>query len=105
AANNLKAKTAAILSEEGSEYGTSLAQSFADEFGRLSGQVLVRQTFSTAAGNLNLQLAGIHAANPDVIYIPVRLNAVATIAKEAKQLGIKAVLLGADGWNDPAVLA
>jgi branched-chain amino acid transport system substrate-binding protein len=105
AANNLKAKTAAILSEEGSEYGTGLAQSFADEFGRLSGQVLVRQTFSTGAGNLNLQLAGIHAANPDVIYIPVRLNAVATIAKEAKQLGIKAVLLGADGWNDPAVLA
>lgn len=105
AAKNLNAKTAAILFEEGSEYGAALAQSFADEFSKRSGQVVSRQTYGASSSNFNQLLAAIQSANPDVIYIPGRSSAVAAIAKEAKQLGLKAVLLGADGWNDPAVLA
>ena len=105
AANNLKAKTAAILYEEGSDYGAGLAQAFADEFGKLGGQVASRQTYNTAAQNFNQLLTTVQAANPDVIYIPAQSNAVATIAKEAKQMGLKSVLLGADGWNNPALLS
>lgn len=105
AANNLKAQTAAVLYEEGSDYGAGLTQAFADEFGKSGGQVASRLTYNAAAQNFNQLLTGLRDANPDVIYIPARSNAVATIAKEAKQLGLKAVLLGADGWNNPALLS
>jgi branched-chain amino acid transport system substrate-binding protein len=105
AATNLKAKTAAILFEDGSDYGAGLAQSFADEFTKLGGQVSSRQPYSATGNNFNQQLTSISAASPDVLYIPGRSPAVAMIAKEAKQLNLKAVLLGTDGWNDPDVLS
>jgi len=37
--------------------------------------------------------------NPDVIYIPGYYGEVGVIAKQAQQLGMKAPLLGGDGWD------
>jgi len=101
AANNLKAKTAAILLEENSDYSRELASSFEENFSKLGGQVGEKQSYAPTAQDFKGQLATISSANPDVIYIPGRYKQVGVIAKEAKELGIKAILLGADGWNDP----
>jgi branched-chain amino acid transport system substrate-binding protein len=101
AANNIKAKTAAILSEENSDYSRELAQSFEENFSRLGGQVTEKQSYAPADQEFKRQLTAVQSANPDVIYIPGRYNQAGRIAKEARELGIKAVLLGADGWNDP----
>jgi len=105
AANNLKARTAAILIEDGSAYSVGLAQSFADEFSKRGGQVSSRQTYKPTDQSFSQLIASISEANPDVVYVPGRDAAVATIAVESKQKGVKAVLLGADGWNDPKVLS
>jgi branched-chain amino acid transport system substrate-binding protein len=105
AANNLKAKTAAVVYEEGSDYGAGLAQAFADEFGKFGGQVASRQTYNAASQNFNELLTAVRGVNPDVIYIPARSNSTVMLAKEAKQIGLKSVLLGADGWNNPALLS
>jgi branched-chain amino acid transport system substrate-binding protein len=104
AANNLKAKSAAILLEEGSDYSNGLAQAFEQDFTKLGGQITAKQSYAPASQLFKEQLATISSANPDVIYIPGRSAAVGAIAKEAKGLGIKAVLLGADGWNNPQLL-
>ena len=101
AANNLKAKTAAILSEENSDYSRELAQSFEKSFSALGGQVTEKQSYAANDQDFKRQLTAIQSAGPDVIYIPGRYSQAGRIAKEAKELGIKAVLLGADGWNDP----
>jgi branched-chain amino acid transport system substrate-binding protein len=101
AANNIKAKTAAILSEENSDYSRELAQSFEENFSRLGGQVTEKQSYTPADQDFKRQLTAIQSANPDVIYIPGRYNQAGVIAKEARELGLKAVLLGTDGWNDP----
>jgi branched-chain amino acid transport system substrate-binding protein len=39
-----------------------------------------------------------------VIYVPGRFPEAGVIAKEAGDVGVKAVLLGGDGWNDPKLL-
>ncbi len=101
AANNIKAKTAAVLSEEGSDYSRELAQSFEENFSRLGGQVVSKQSYAPTEQDFKGQLTAVLSANPDVLYIPGRYNQAGVIAKEAKELGLKAVLLGADGWNDP----
>ncbi len=101
AVNNIKAKTAAVLSEEGSDYSRELAQSFEEDFTRLGGQVVLKQSYAPTQQDFKGQLDAVRSANPDVIYIPGRYNQAGVIAKEAKELGIKAVLLGADAWNDP----
>ncbi len=101
AANNIKAKTAAIMSEENSDYSRELAQSFEEHFSRLGGQVVLKQTYAPTQQDFKGQLTAVRSANPDVIYIPGRYNQAGVIAREAKELGLKAVLLGADAWNDP----
>jgi branched-chain amino acid transport system substrate-binding protein len=46
-------------------------------------------------------LTAIRSANPDVIYVPGYYGEVGVISKQTKQLGIKAPLLGGDGWDAP----
>ena len=43
-------------------------------------------------------------ARPDVLFIPDYYNKVGLIAKQVRQLGIDAVLLGGDGWDSPEML-
>ena len=45
------------------------------------------------------QLTNIKSKNPDVIFLPVYYQDVALIAVQAKELGIEAQFLGADGWD------
>lgn len=101
AANNIKAKTAAILFEENSDYSRGLAESFEGNFSKLGGQVTGKQSYAPTAQDFKGQLTTLNSANPEVIYIPGLYKQAGVIAKEAKELGIKAILLGADGWNDP----
>lgn len=103
AANNIKAKTAAILFEENSDYSRGLAQTFEENFGKLGGQVTGKQSYQPTAQDFKEQLTTLGAANPEVIYIPGRYNQVGLIAKQARGLGMKSILLGADGWNDPGL--
>lgn len=104
AANNLKAKTAAILSEQASNYSSELTQAFAAEFGRLGGQVVAKQTYAAGSQSFKTELTSINSANPDVIYVPGRFPEVGVIGKVARDVGVNAVLLGGDGWNDPKLL-
>jgi branched-chain amino acid transport system substrate-binding protein len=46
-------------------------------------------------------LTSIRSANPEVIFVPGYYGQVGVIAKQAKELGIKAPLLGGDGWDAP----
>jgi branched-chain amino acid transport system substrate-binding protein len=101
AANNLKAKTAAILFEEGSDYSSGLAQAFEAEFTKVGGQITAKQSYAPANQSFKEQLTGIGSANPDVIYVPGRAAGAGMICKDAKAAGLKSVMLGADSWNSP----
>jgi branched-chain amino acid transport system substrate-binding protein len=46
-------------------------------------------------------LTAIRALSPDVIFVPGYYGQVGVIAKQAKELGITAPLLGGDGWDSP----
>jgi branched-chain amino acid transport system substrate-binding protein len=104
AANNLIAGSAAILSEADSAYGDGLARVFDETFSGLGGRVVQRQTYAGSDQDFKSQLTTISAANPDVIYVPGRDARIAAIARQAKELGIRASLLGSDGWTSPQVL-
>jgi len=101
AANNLHAKTAAILSESNSDYSGALARAFEETFGKLGGQVTQKPSYAPTDSDFRTQLNAIRDANPEVLYIPGRYTEVGRIARQARELGIKATLLGGDGWNDP----
>ncbi|HZT61303.1 MAG TPA: ABC transporter substrate-binding protein [Pyrinomonadaceae bacterium] len=101
AANNLHAKTVAILSESNSDYSDALARSFEENFVKLGGQVTQKQTYAPADADFKAQLTAIRDSNPEALFIPVGYAQAGKIAKQAKELGVKATLLGGDRWNDP----
>ena len=101
AANNLKAKKAAILYDFNSDYSRGLREFFTRSFTASGGQIVAEQSYTQGDRDFSGQLTQIRAANPDVIYVPGYYGEVGVIANQTKQLGIKAPLLGGDGWDSP----
>ena len=101
AANTLKAKTAAILGDFQSDYSKGMSQYFREEFARLGGRIVSEQSYTQTDADFKGQLTSIRSANPDVIFVPGYYGQVGVIAKQAKELGIRAPLLGGDGWDAP----
>ena len=101
AANNLKAKRAAILYDFNADYSRGLREFFTRSFKGLGGEIVAEQSYTQGDRDFSGQLTQIRAANPDVIYVPGYYGEVGVIANQSKQLGIKAPLLGGDGWDSP----
>ncbi len=101
AANNLKAKRAAILYDFNSDYSRGLQQFFKKSFTALGGAVVEEKSYTQGDRDFSGQLTAIRSANPDVIYVPGYYGQVGVIANQTRQLGIKAPLLGGDGWDAP----
>lgn len=99
--DNLKIKKVAVLKDLKSDYSLGLAEFFTKKFKELGGEVVSEQTFQTGDSDFKGQLTRIRSANPDAIFIPAYYTEVGLIARQARQLGIKAVLLGGDGWDSP----
>ena len=100
-ANNLKAKRAAILYDFNSDYSRGLREFFTRSFKGLGGEIVAEQSYTQGDRDFSGQLTAIRSANPDVIYVPGYYGEVGVIANQTKQLGIKAPLLGGDGWDSP----
>jgi len=101
AVNNLRAKRAAILYDFNSDYSRGLQEFFKVSFTKLGGQIVTEQSYTQGDRDFSGQLTAIRSANPDVIYAPGYYGEVGVIANQTKQLGIKAPLLGGDGWDAP----
>jgi len=99
--DNLKLKKVAVLKDLKSDYSLGLAEFFTKTFKELGGQIVAEQSFQTGDSDFKAQLTQIRGANPDAIFIPAYYTEVGLIARQARQLGIKAVLLGGDGWDSP----
>jgi branched-chain amino acid transport system substrate-binding protein len=101
ASNSLKAKRAAILYDFNSDYSRGLYEFFKRSFTKLGGEVVSEKSYTQGDRDFSGQLTAIRSSNPDVIYVPGYYGEVGVIANQTKQLGIKAPLLGGDGWDAP----
>lgn len=99
AAEDLKAKTAALLYNVGDDYSKGLAESFKASFTSKGGKIVDQETYNTGDKDFNAQLTKISPRNPDVLFLPEYYSDVGVIAKEARNANIKAVFLGGDGWD------
>ncbi len=98
---HLKLKRVAILKDMKSDYSLGLSEFFAKKHKELGGEIVAEATFQSGDSDFKAQLTQIRAANPEAIFIPAYYTEVGLISRQARQLGIKAVLLGGDGWDSP----
>ncbi len=98
---NLKLKKAAVMRDTKNDYSVGLSDIFAEKLKGMGGEIVTDVAYQEGDIDFKSQLTSIKAKGVDAIFVPGYYNEVALIAKQAKELGIKAPLLGGDGWSSP----
>jgi branched-chain amino acid transport system substrate-binding protein len=99
ALRDLKANSAAIVTNVNSEYSMGLGRFISDRFNR-TGQVVLESDYLQSTTDFRSILEMIQAAKPDVVFVPGYSRESVYIIRQARQMGIQATFVGADGWND-----
>lgn len=96
-------KKAAVITEQ-TDYAQGIKNTFTEQAKSNGLEVAVSEDYVTGSNDFRTSLSKIKAANPDVVLINPQTGAdFVRIAKQARQLGIKAPFIGAE-FNGPEVL-
>ncbi len=101
---DLNARNAACLFELGSEYHQGISEVFRVHFTRLGGRVAAFAGHAPGVRDFRPQLARIIRTAPDLIYAPDFYGDGALIVEQARELGFRGPILGADGWDSPKLM-
>ncbi len=102
--DKLNARTAAILYDVGSDYSSWLSKYFEEAFGSMGGKLIAKEAFRTGELDYRAMLGKIKQQNPDVLFIPTAQKEAALAAKQSRDLGIEATLMGGDNWGSPDLI-
>ena len=95
----LKISKAAILKDVKSAYSLGLTDVFERKFTEMGGKVVATEAYSKGDTDFRAQLTALKGKKPEAIYIPGYYSDVGIIARQARELGLKAIFLGGDGWD------
>jgi branched-chain amino acid transport system substrate-binding protein len=104
AAKDLNVKTAAVFIDSASDYSKGLAASFKELFTKMGGNVVIEEAYLAKDTDFHAQLTNIKGKNPDFIFVPGYYEEVGLIVKQARELGLKVPMMGADGWDSPKLV-
>ena len=99
--NNLKMKKAAVLMDMTNDYAVGLASFFERSFKKLGGEVVAKLKYSSGDQDFTAQLTELIRLKPDVVFMPAYFAEGAIIMKQARELGAKFRLMGADAMDNP----
>ena len=106
ARETLGAARVALLYDASAAYNSTLAEVFGDTFRALGGAVVARETYS---GDMNTdfrsQLQRAAEVSPDLLFLPNYAQDTLLQARQAREVGLEAALLGGDGWDGRAFAA
>ena len=99
AREDLSLSQVAILQDTKSDYSSGLTEVFTHEFTQLGGRISTVQSYAQGDTDFRAQLTAIKQARPQALYIPGYYTDVGLIARQAREVGLTATLLGSDGWD------
>ena len=99
AKEKLGAKTVAIMSNNSSDYSDGVANAFVAEAEKQGIQVVAREGYSDGDKDFKAQLTKIAQQNPDVLFIPDYYEQDGLISIQAREVGLKSIIVGSDGWD------
>ena len=111
AAQELRASSAAVLTQAGDVFSEGLSQTFVDNFTAFGGAVVRHEFYTAGDTDFTAQLTAIAQFAPDVIFMPGFVPDVPRAIQQARTIpqpnatGITATFLGADSWDDPELLS
>jgi branched-chain amino acid transport system substrate-binding protein len=99
ARDHLKFNKVAVLKDLASDYSQGLADVFKRKFTEMGGKIVGEETYAKGSTDFRSQLTALKRLQPDGIYIPGYYTDIGVIARQARELGITAKLMGGDGWD------
>ena len=99
AKEQMGAGTAAVLYNTGSDYSVGLTKAFEATAAEQGLEVVAVESYADGAVDFQSQLTNIAAKAPDVLFVPDYYSVIALVAQQAQSAGVKATMLGADGWD------
>lgn len=97
---DLGAKTAALLVNASGRHGESLADFFTVQFTQSGGEIVFRGDYIHDTEDFSENLKKIYAIKPGIVFVPGNIVDSGRILKQARQMGIKSLFLGGDGWGN-----
>lgn len=97
--DTLKNTKVAVLYNVASDYSKGIADSFKAAFEAKGGKVTSFLSYNEGDKDFSAQLTQIAGVEADSLLLPDYYGTVGLIAKQARNAGIKAQLLGGDGWE------
>ena len=101
AIEDLKAKTALLLTDVRNDYSVGLGTAFRRAFEASGGRIVGEQRYSEGDTDFSGQLTQMRGTPADVLFVPGYYTDVGLIARQKKSLGVGGTLLGGDGWDSP----
>ena len=98
---SLNAQSVVIIAAKGNPYSEGLCESFRKVFTEEGGKVLEELAYQKGATDFKTLVTQIKQLNPAAIWVPGYHNEVALLIKQAREGGLQAPFLGADGWDNP----
>jgi branched-chain amino acid transport system substrate-binding protein len=106
AAEEFKAKKAAVLYDISSDYPKGLAEFFREAFEKINGHgsVVAFETFTHGDKDFSAQLTKISKSDADVLFTPQYYDEVPLIVRQARELGWTKPVLGSDSWGSAELM-
>ena len=97
-------KKAAVITQLGDDYSSGLGSYFEKAFKELGGEVVASEQFQTNQTDFKAILTNIKAQNPEVIFAPTSIATAPLVIKQARELGIEAVIMAGDTWQNATIV-
>ncbi|MDA8222374.1 ABC transporter substrate-binding protein [Desulfosporosinus sp.] len=90
-------KNVALITSKNNDYSVSLSKIFSDAIDANGGKIVIEEFIQDKDTDFSGQITKIKSANPDVIVFSGYYTEGALIMKKAREVGIKAIMVGGDG--------
>ena len=104
ASESLNATKAVVIMDNSSDYAIGLAENFNTTFTENGGEIVATEAYIAGNTDFNAILTKIKGLEYDVIFLPGYYTEAGLVIKQARDMGIDAPILGADGFDSPTLL-
>jgi branched-chain amino acid transport system substrate-binding protein len=100
ATQELRAKTAAIVTNIDEDYSTNLGRFFATAFQEAGGRVVAEIGYRGTATDFSSSISELIAKKPEVVYLPGYTRDSGLFIKQSQKIGLQTIFLGGDAWDE-----
>lgn len=99
AREELKFSRVAILTDKKSAYSEGLTEVFQRKFTEMGGKISGVEAYAKGDTDFRAQLTNIKKLKVEGLYMPGYYEDVGKVAEQGRELGLKVVMMGGDGWD------